>query len=335
MSSASPLSHHEIVSLVAPFARRGRHVDLAASDRAARRLVFRPPAAEEVGKVRPVDLPHETLQLDCRDGGSYRLTRTLARADGASATLTATGADLDAMLAAIEAVPHERVFACGDGVVVARSYVIDDPRAGRVAAPRLTEGRVRVDGLLLTLAVPGVRRVAADIALEPGAGPKPALPEDLLAVLGWHWARLVPVRQGWTSKLRLRGDAARRTAAAEAALDLAAAHLARTLAEPPARYHERLRAQRWQVFFRRGIPTLTALALFGAVGLFSLFFDDLPMRVWVAMYHVPTVFVAISFLLQELPRFEIPPWPRPLSGERWREAPSVEIGAAPVGAGLP
>ncbi|NWG75586.1 MAG: hypothetical protein HXY24_13450, partial [Rubrivivax sp.] len=91
----------------------------------------------------------------------------------------------------------------------------------------------------------------------------------------------------------------------------------------------------WQVFLRRGIPTLTALALFGGVGLCSLFFDDLPMRVWVAMYHVPTVIVAISFLLQELPRFEIPPWPRPLRGERWREGPAGEVDAAPLGAASP
>ena len=333
MSSAPPLSHHDIVALVAPFARRGRHVDLAASDRAARRLVFKPPASDDAPAL---DAPRETLELDARDGGSYRLTRRLTLGDGQSATLTAQGSDLDAMLAAIEAVPHDRHVVAGDGFVVVRSYVIDDLRAGRDAAPRLTEGCVRVDGLLLTLAVPGVRRVAADIALEPiVAGPKPALPEDLLAVLGWNWARLVPVRQGWTSKLRLRGDAARRTAAAEAALDLAAAHLARTLAEPPACYHERLRPQRWQVFLRRGIPTLTALSLFGAVGLFSLFWDDVPMRVWVAMYHVPTVIVAISFLLQELPRFEIPPWPRPLRGERWREVPAGEVGAAALGATAP
>lgn len=332
MPSAPPLSHHEIVALVAPFARRGRHVDLAASERAERRLVFEPPAGDDPSP----GAPRETLQLDVRDGGSYRLTRRLVHADGLEATLGAQGTDLEAMLAAIEAVPRDRHVVAGDGFVVARSYVIDDARAGRDAAPRLTEGRVRVDGLLLTLAVPGVRRVAADVALEPvAAGPKPALPEDLLAVLGWNWARLVPVRQGWTSKLRLRGDAARRTAAAEAALDLAAAHLARTLAEPPARYHERLRRQRWQVFLRRGIPTLTALSLFGGVGVCSLFFDDLPMRVWVAMYHVPTVIVAISFLLQELPRFEIPPWPRPLRGARWRDGPAGEAVAAPLGVASP
>jgi hypothetical protein len=125
------------------------------------------------------------------------------------------------------------------------------------------------------------------------------------------------VRQGWSSKLRLRGSAQERTAQAEAALDAAAVHLARTLAEPPPRFHDRLRAARIGVFFRRGIPTFTAVGLFGAVGLLSAFFDEIPMTVWVPLYHVPTVIVAISFLLQELPRFEIPPWPRALTMPSW------------------
>lgn len=317
--SAPPLTHHEIVALVAPFARRGRHVDLAASDRSGRRLLFKPPAG---GAPAGDGAARESLQLEVRNGGSYRLTRRLDGADGLQATLTALGADLEAMLAAIEAVPIDRHFAGGPGYAISRSYTLDGVSAGGEASPRLIEGHVRIDGLSLTLTVPGVRRVAADIALEEASHTTLALPEDLLAVLGWHWARLVRVRQGWTSKLRLRGNLAERTAAAEAALDRAGSHLARTLAEPPACYHERLRAERWQVFFRRAIPTLTALSLFGAAGLSSLVWDDLSMRVWVAMYHVPTVIVAVSFLLQELPRFEIPPWPRPLRVPQWRAAPA-------------
>ena len=35
-----PLTHHEILGLVEAFSRSGRQVDLTASDRAARRLVF-------------------------------------------------------------------------------------------------------------------------------------------------------------------------------------------------------------------------------------------------------------------------------------------------------
>jgi hypothetical protein len=70
------------------------------------------------------------------------------------------------------------------------------------------------------------------------------LPEDLLAVLGWDWARLVRTADGWKSKLRLRGNLSRRSDRAEAALDRPAVHLARTLAEPPARFHDTWRAAR-------------------------------------------------------------------------------------------
>ena len=311
--SAPPLSHHDILTLVEPFARRGRHVDLAASQRHERRLVFKPPATGDAPAAP--DAPRETLQLEGLERGAYRLTRTLERRDGAQATLQAQGHDVAVLLADVESVPPARHFVDGPGFTIARSYVLD--RAG-AADVRLTRGRVHVDGLVLTLDVPAVRRLAGDIALEPAGDGKPALPEDLLAVLGWNWARLVPVRQGWTSKLRLRGSAHERTAQAEAALDAAAVHLARTFAEPPARFHERLKAARVGVFFRRGIPTFTAVGLFGAVGLLSLFFDEIPMTVWVPLYHVPTVIVAISFLLQELPRFEIPPWPRPLRSASWR-----------------
>ncbi|WP_119292231.1 hypothetical protein [Azohydromonas sediminis] len=199
--------------------------------------------------------------------------------------------------------PLARHFVDGPGFTIARSQGVD--RAGS-ADVRLTRGRVHVDGLVLTLDVPAVRRVAGDIALEPTADrPRPALLEDLLTVLGWNWARLVPVRQGWTSRLRLRSSARAHRAGRGRARRRRRA-LAGTLREAPARFHERLRAARVVVFFRRGIPTFTAVGLFGAVGLLSVLFDEIAMTVWVPLYHVPTVIVAIGCLLPELPRFEIP-----------------------------
>ena len=316
--TAPPLTHHDIVALVEPFARRGRHVDLAASRRDERRLVFRPAAAA----APATDDAAETLELQVLEHGSLRLTRTLARPGGATAQLQATGRDAAALLAAFDGVPAARHFVDGPGYVIARSYVVDPAAGGTTPEPTLVRGRIHVDGLEMTLDVPGVRRVAGEISLAPAPGQHLALPEDLLAVLGWNWARLVPVRQGWMSRVRLRGSPAERTRQAEAALDRAAAHLAATLAEPPARYHERHAAARLGVFFRRGIPTFTALGLFGSVGLVSRFFGDVSMAVWVAMYHVPTVIVAVAFLMQELPRFEIPPWPRPLRAPDWRVAPA-------------
>jgi hypothetical protein len=37
----------------------------------------------------------------------------------------------------------------------------------------------------------------------------------------------------------------------------------------------------------------------------------------VLLYHVPTALIALSFCLQELPAFEIPPWPHRADGLDW------------------
>jgi hypothetical protein len=314
--SAPPLTHHDILALVEPFTRRGRHVDLAASRREDRRLVFKPPACD--GDAAGHAACEESLQLECPAGGFYRLTRTLTHPEAGQATLRAHGPEPGALLAAVEAVALDRHFVTGPGFAIARSYGLDASSGADAASLVLTQGTVRVAGLTLTLNVPAVRRVAADITLDPGNGERFALPEDLLAVLGWNWARLVRRGEGWTTKLRLRGSLTQRTGRAEAALTRVGAHLAQTLGEPPPRYHERLAAARWGVFFRRGIPTLTALALVAAVLLSAPFRDEVPAHVLVALYHVPTLFVALSFVLQELPRFEIPPWPRRSSAPDWR-----------------
>jgi hypothetical protein len=316
---APPLTHHEILDLVEPFTRRGRHVDLAASQRQERRLVFKPPSvpadtAVDAGRLQ------ETLQLECLGTGTRRLTRRVTRADGLQATLHAQGPDVGAMLAQVEAVPAVRHFVDGPGFHIARSYALDDGDDGRPATLTLMQGSVHVDGLVLTLAVPAVRNVAGNLTLVPAMPGGLVLPEDLLAVLGWNWTRLVRSREGWTSKLRLRGRAEQRNRRAEAALTQAAAHLARTLAEPPACFHERLRAARWGVFFRRGIPTFTAITLLLTLAALAHLDGDRSPGLWMALYHVPTLLVALSFCLQELPRFEIPPWPRRLTAPAWRTA---------------
>ena len=72
--------------------------------------------------------------------------------------------------------------------------------------------------------------------------------------------------------------------------------------------------------FRRSIPLLTPLAL--VVAVLSLpRFDVEASPLWVLMYHVPTLLIALAFLLQELPAFEIPPWPRPRREPAWSLSP--------------
>lgn len=319
----TPLSHHEILQLVEPFTRAGRQVDLAASDRSARRLVFR---ERHHADAAPDGQPLlESLVLDSLGTGTCRLTRTLTHPSGLQASVQAMGMQPAALLAWVDAVPLQRHFRCGPGFLLARDYQALGP-----SQAVLSRGQVRLsaddDGpvaaLALNLDVSRVRGVAADIVLTAPREPL-LLPDDLLAVLGWHWTRLVGDRAGWKSKLRLRGSPERRTAAAEAALDHAAAHLARTLAEPPAAYHDRYWRARLGVVLRRAIPLLTPLLLVAVILLLPRFDTSQNPGLWLLLYHVPTLLIVLSFCVQELPTLKLPPWPRRSKAPTWRAAGPV------------
>ena len=312
----SPLTHHEILELVAPFTRRGRHVDLGASNRGERLLVFQPR-----DHVSAEGVLRETLQLHSFGTGTCQLTRVLTRACGLQAKLQAMGPDPGKLLAEVEAVPPARQFQEGPGFSIARSYSLEGEPAGLI----LTSGEVRTSELTLAMAISPVRRVAAELMLTANGAQNLALPEDLLAVLGWDWARLIPGKHGWKTKLRLRGAAPARTRKAEIALDQAAAHLAQTLAEAPHRYHDRLRAARWGVVFRRAIPVLTFLFLLVAVGSLAHRGVGRGSELWVLFFHVPTALIALSFCLQELPQYEIPPLPRRMTMPGWRANPIADL----------
>jgi hypothetical protein len=332
--AAPPLTHHEILGFVEPFARCGRRVDLAASNRVDRKLVFAP---VEVAAELPSSPPlRETLELDCRDSASFRLTRTLTRADGLLATLQASGPQAGALLAQIDAVPPAQQFQSGAGFEIARSYVVAPPGTapaeGRPGVPPLilSRGVARVDGLTLTLSLIEVRGVAGDLTLEAAPGEALDLPEDLIAVLGWDWSRLMPDQDGWKSKLRLRGKGLRRTRTAEAALEKAARHLAQVVAEAPARFHQRHVRARWGVVFRRAIPSLTALGLVLATLVLTRGPGSKNAGLFLALHYVPIAVLALGFSLQEQARFEIPPWPRGSKASTWRLPPP-----APAGSGEP
>lgn len=322
------LTHHEIVRLVEPLARQGRRVDLAACDRAARRIAFRP-RDEVAGQMEPPW--RETLMLDCRSPGHFVLWRTLVAHDGLSATLCASGPEPGPLLARIEAVAPERQFESGPGWALARSYDTDLPRKVRVPAADatpplvLTRAELRAGGLTLVLInkLPDLRGVAADLALRPTspAAPLPDLPEDLLAVQGWDWARLVREKDGWSSKLRLRGPVLRRSRTAEAALPRAGAHLARVMGAPPAAFHDTFRWARWGVVLRRGIPSLVAVLMVVGAMLLPRWVDPADSGAWMALHYLPIGLLAVAFSLQELARFEIPPWPRRSTAARWMGEP--------------
>jgi hypothetical protein len=311
--SAPPLSHHEILALAEPLARAGWRFDPAASHREEHRLRFVPAALSPAGDA---SAGGHVLDLDASRPRRLRLTRTLTHPLAGRASVRASGPDLSALVAAVHAIGAERLLPPAQPRV-ARHYTVEVPADGPTAEPVLVEASVRLDGLAVRVAVPDTRGVAAEVSLQATGPGTPAWPEDLLAVLGWDWSRLVVDGHGWTSRLRLRGDLAARTRRAEQAVEQVASHLETTLRESPSAYHARLHRARWGVFFRRGIPTFTAIGLAASALALAALRIDLTMAQWIALYHVPTLIVAVSFALQELPRFEIPPWPRPLEARTW------------------
>jgi hypothetical protein len=219
----------------------------------------------------------------------------------------------------VRAIEPGRQFRRGHGYVLALSYELYPAADGRPGGLAGAGARVaRLDeGPTLTMTLSPVRGVAADLTLEATSGAAPQWPEDLLAVLGWDWARLIATRDGWKTKLRLRGGNAQRTARAERALERAASHLVQTLGEPPARFHERWLAARWGVFGRRALPVLTVLSVIGV----ALVLPRVPIMerpgLVTLIFHVPIALIALSFSLQELSQFEIPPLPRRAAAPRW------------------
>jgi len=329
--STAPLTHHEIVELVEPFTRLGRRVDLPSSQRLERRLRFQP---VEVGRPDgPLPACLEALQLESLGTGTLRLTRTLTLPDGEVATLQAAGPNVADLLERVCAVAPPVHFARVAGCMIARSYQLGWGAAARDASGSdatmaLTQGVVQLGGLRLTMNVASTRGVSADVVLRPVPALPLELPQDLLAVIGWNWARLVPDALGWTSKLRLPGAAQRRRRAAEDALERVTRHLSDVFAHPPSEFHDRHRWARWGVVARRAIPLLTTVALTGAVLALPRVSVERTPGLWVLMFHVPIVLIALSFAVQELSRLEIPPLPRRLHGATWsRETSPTDCAA--------
>jgi hypothetical protein len=332
-AAPSPLTHHEILRLVEPFTRRDRHVDLAASNRIARRLAFKPIAHD--GETAPALAgASELLELENPRPQEFRLIRTLTLAGGATAKLTADGPDAGELLARIESVPLLRPFQFVGAVAIARSYRLEPGAGGEgEGAPpmlALTSAEARLDGLTFTLKAETGPGYPAEIALSPQADVVLDLPDDVLATLGWNWSVLRTRGTGWSGTLRAPRRQPARSRHIERALETAVAHLARTLAEPPRLYHERLARARWTVVFRRMIPLLCSVVLLA--GSLALCFVDLPRDSLLLMmtFNFPPVLLCLMFTMRELPRFEIPPPPRPSRAPSWiaRRPDAIDAGLA-------
>uniref|UniRef100_UPI00359410C6 hypothetical protein n=1 Tax=Thiocapsa sp. TaxID=2024551 RepID=UPI00359410C6 len=231
-----PLTHHEILALAEPFTRRGRHVDLAGSDRLARRILFRP--AEHPGTPDGPGALTETLVLENPGRQHFRLIRTLTDAAGRVATLRSDGPDPKVLIERVDAVDPRRQFPSLGGVCVACSYRVDpDPDAdggsngkGRLV---LLRASTALDGIGVELDARVGHGMPAEIRLLPTPQRTFRPPEDLLSVLGWAWRSLRPFDAGWRAHLRIPAAEPARTPDIEAKLARTLEHLVATLGAPP------------------------------------------------------------------------------------------------------
>jgi hypothetical protein len=222
----------------------------------------------------------------------------------------------------LEAVSPWSQFRSGAGYVLALRHRWSSPRPS--ADLILLGGTVQVAGASLTMKTSQVRGYAAELTLAAEPAGSLELPDDLLSVLGWSWAPLRPAEKGWASRLRLRGREPDVSRLGEARLETTARHLATTLGEAPARFHERLLAARWWAMGRRAIPTLTSLGLVGGLALLRFEAIDQTSVLRLVIFNAPLLLIGLSFTLQEYARIELPPWPRRPRASTWSRPPPAQ-----------
>jgi hypothetical protein len=325
------LTHHEILRLVAPFTRGGHHVDLAASDRGARRLVFKEVAHGDDASACAGG--RETLALENPRPDLYRLIRTVTPRCGPVATLTVEGAEPGDLLARIEAVAPERQFRpVGDCLIALSHRIVAANRSPDEIAPPLvlTSAEVRLPGLTLKVNADTGRGYPAEITLVPPADSGLQLPDDLFATLGWDWQVLRRRAVGLSTTLRVPRREPARSRRIEIRLERAVAHVAQTLAEPPRRFHDRLARARWGVAFRRTLPLLACIALIAGTAALTLVKIPQDSMLLMLIFNLPPLLLLMLFGMRELPRLEIPPLPRRSSAVSWRQPPRPPSGLLPT-----
>lgn len=318
---SAPLSHHRILELVAPFVRAGQAIELAASDRAAGRLVFRP-RTHAAGHALPACTEQWLLEpAPATSSRTWRLQRTLAPLDGTQAPAIAwcEGDDPAPLVARLDALPLARQFQAqpGGGFAALQHRLADD------GTPVLRQAHAQVAGLAVQMGVSGVKGYPAEITLQRAEGDARRLPDDLLEVQGRAWSRLTPVRTGWQTAVQLRGEGAARGADAERRLAQLLQHLQHTLGEPPARFHERHRAARWRVGLLRGLPLSVGLAVVAVAFAVRGRGEGAESTLAALANLVPPLLMALFFMRREMPRIELPRWPRRPPPTAWQPWPAA------------
>ncbi len=342
-----PLTHHEILTLVEPFVRAGQRPDLTGSDRVQRRIVFQPQAlARDVvaGTTRAPGGPesHEgpdgpeaaagavpalppltqRLVLEQPEPGRCTLARHLRTDDGLEARVELEGEDPALLLQRLLALPPWRQFLVVEGTLIALQQRLPAPALeGAARPPVLREAEARVAGLRLRARVSGVGGYPAELELLRGDSASPRLPDDLLAVLGGPWSQLTELQRGWIGSISLSGEEPRRSALAAARLQQTVAHLARTLAEPPHRFHERHRRARWIVGLRGTLPVLVGAAIVGAALYAQRLGPEGQSTLAMLANATPPLLLMLLFLRKEIPRIGLPRVPRRPAPDAWTPSP--------------
>lgn len=314
-----PLTHHAILELVAPFTRRGHHLDLPASDRAARRLRFKP--TQHANQPLPGENLTSTLILEQPADDHFRLQRLVSDAAGLVSTLEIEGTDPGLLLEQVEAIDVGRQLVVVDGAHVARSYrlqpVAADERQPAHWRLQIERAEARVERVLLSLNAKTGRKMPADFELRADDECRLCVPADLLAVLGWEWRPMRQFGKTWRGSVRVAADEPERTRDIEAKLAQAVPHLEKTLRSHPGEFHARWQSARWRVTFQRAIPVLIGLSLLGTAPLIQLFSLMDVSLVRMFMFQGPPLLMVAILVMRELPVIEIPPMPRRLIGSEW------------------
>jgi hypothetical protein len=95
-------------------------------------------------------------------------------------------------------------------------------------------------------------------------------------------------------------------------------HLASIMAQPPGHFHDRFGTARWGVVLRRSFPLLVSVGLIAAAAAVPIL--DLPEGSVFRMliFNAPPLLMVAFFCMREMPRIEIPPWPRRARAPAWR-----------------
>ena len=317
-----PLSHHDILRASAPFVQRGLGANLAASDRAARRITFVPKTQDDEALALTYDLyllppdPPVLIRRAVLDGSLQ-------------ATTNAQGMDVAGLIDAVQALAPERQFRRVGGALIADSYDVTNS-----GAPRLTACTSSIGPLLIEMDARTVVGEAMTTRLYvPDPNARLALPDDLFALVDRRWRPLFDHDDGWSTSLRPPVREPQRSDAARDIFGATMDHVARVLSEAPGAYHQTYGRRRWWVFWRRYVPIGACVAIVGALPLIDRFLIGDDTTLHPGFISLPPMLMIVVMLLswRDMPLFEIPPRPRRLPDHAWPASPAPHTDFKPDG----